>query len=278
MQIDLTSYSEKLIKLENYHDFAIDVTNACGGKKNVPWHLVRANQLFIRMTVSILSFIRLMPNNRHFPAEYEFWDLFSIHSLSRNIVESYIIFWYVAINIIPLDERELRILLLRYHMNNEKYKLYKDFKTADAHMMEDFDKNLALDKEKLIIDVAFNKYIEPARRKNILNGREAKYFSNQEIMDKIAFKTEEFRPLYRFFSNHIHSMPFATQSTTDERGTGKRNSAEVQYVETALDFVTKYLLAATIDSIQLFPDCTTVLDPDKLKIIKEEHHIYTQNL
>lgn len=278
MQADLTSYNEKLIKLENYHDFAIDVTNACGGKKNVPLHLVRANQLFIRMTVSILSLIRLLPNNRHFPAEMEFWDLFSIHSLSRNIVESYIIFWYIAVDIIPDDERELRMFLLSYHNNNEKYKLYKDFSTIDAEMLEGFENNLPLDKAKLKMDVVFNKYVEPLRRKNILNGKEAKYLSNQEIMDKIPFKTEEFKPLYRFFSNHIHSMPFAIQSTTDERGTGKRNSTEVQYIETALDFVTKYMLAATVDTIHLFPDCEALLDPDKLKIIKEEHHIYTQNL
>lgn len=45
-----------------------------------------------------------------------------------------------------------------------------------------------------------------------------------------------------------------------------------------MNFVTKYLLAAIIDSIQLFPDCEQALDPGKLKIIQAEHDIYTQNL
>lgn len=97
-------------------------------------------------------------------------------------------------------------------------------------------------------------------------------------MDKIPFRIEEFKPLYRFFSNHIHSMPFATHSTTDQRGTGARNAVEVRYVEAALHFVTKYLLAATMDSILLFPECEQVVDAEKLKIVKAEHQIYTQNL
>lgn len=230
------------------------------------------------MTVSILSLIRLLPNNKHFPAENEFWDLFSIHSLARNIVETYIFFWYIAVDQVTADERELRLFLLRYHMNNEKHKLYKDFSTTDQNMIKGFEKNLPLDKMTLKNNPAFYKYVEPSKQKNILNGKEAKYLTNQEIMDKIPFRTEEFRPLYRFFSNHIHSMPFATHSMTDERGTGKRNSVEVQYVETALDFVTKYMLAATIDSLMLFPNIENTLDPAKLKIIKKDHHIYTQNL
>lgn len=165
MQTDLTSYHNKLVKLENYHDFAIDVTNACGGRKNVSRHLVSANQLFIRMTVSILSLIRLLPNNRHFPSDYEFWDLLSIHSLSRNIVETYIIFWYTSVDQIPDEERDLRLSLLRYHMNNEKYKLYKEFRNTPQNMLDSFETNIPLEKERLKKDTVFNKYVDVTKQK-----------------------------------------------------------------------------------------------------------------
>jgi len=275
--IDLTIYLEKLEKLQKYLDFGIDVSDACAGQKDVDWHLVRANQLYIRLTVSCLSYIRLLPYNRYFPADHEFWDLFSILSISRNIIETYIMFWYIAVDGVSQEERQLRLDILMYHLNNEKYKFYRDFNPESEYLPE-FETQLPLKKREFEDSEIFATYIEKSRRKNILSGKEAKYLSNNEIMEKMPFKTEEFVPLYRFFSNHTHSMPFAFFSLDNQRGSGRRNQAEIDYIDMSLDFVTKYLLCAIMDTIGLFPFREDELDTDKLKVIREEYITYSQNL
>lgn len=274
----LEQYKQKLEKLEQYLDFAINVTNACGGQQDVPWKLVRANQLFIRMTVTCTSFIRLLPFNRCFPVEREFWDLFSVYSLARNFIETYLMLWYIGVDNISDDESKLRLEILMFHLNNEKYKFYKDF-GADAKTLDEFEQQLPKSRELIKNNSLFNSLIKDNnKKKKILEGKEAKYLSNLEIIDKASFNGDEFKPLYRWFSNHTHSMPFAVFSLTDERGSGKRNQIEVEYIDMALDFVTKYLLIATIDTINLFPFVEKSLNSQKLKIIKAEFIIYSQNL
>lgn len=274
----IDEYKQKLNKLENYLDFAVEVSNACGGLKNVPWELVRANQLFIRMTVTCLSSIRLLPFNRYFPVENEFWDLHSILSLSRNFVETYLMLWYVAVEDVCVEERKLRLKILNYHLNNEKYKLYKEFGVTGPILLE-FEQKLPIEKEEIGNNKLFNDIVlDKNRRNNILKGIEAKYLSNFEITERVSFKTDEFKPLYRWFSNHAHSSPFAIFSLNEGRGNGTRNDAEVLYINMALDFMTKYLLIAIVDTLNLFPSCITSLDTDKLHIIREEFIIYSQNL
>jgi len=273
----IEKYKEKLEKLENYLDFAIDVSNATGGHF-VPWKLVRSNQLFIRMTVTCTSFIRLLPFNHMFPTKYEFWDLFSVFSLARNFVETYLMLWYIGVDNISDDECKLRLEILNYHLNSEKYKLYKEFGT-DAESLKDFEQMLPKIKEEISNNPLFSHLVlDKNKRKQILNGTEAKYLSNHEIIDKADFVAYEFKPFYRFFSNHTHSMPFAVFSLNDERGSGKRNRTEVQYFDMALDFVTKYLLIAMIDTIKLFPFCEEKLNKEKLQIIRSEYILYSQNL
>ncbi len=274
----LDEYKQKLIKLENFHDFSIDVSNSCSGQKNIPWKLVRSNHLFIRMTVTCQSFIRLLPFNRIFPAEYEFWDLFSVCSLARNFVETYLLFWYIGVDKISVEESKLRLDILHYHLNSEKYKFYKEFGLG-ADTLDEFELQLPIRKEEIRTNPLFNSLvIDKNKRKSILSGSVAKYLSNDEIIESVSFKADEFKPLYRWYSNHTHSMPFATFSHDSERGTGRPNRAEIEYISTALDFVTKYLLIAIVDTIGLFPLCEESLNKHKLKIIREEFLVYSQNL
>lgn len=92
-----------------------------------------------------LSIVNLLPNNI-FPFKWEFWDFFSIASLTRNFIENYHIFFYIGVDNISEEERDFRLKLLNYHWNNEKYKLYSDFRD-DVTLLREFEDNLPLAKE-----------------------------------------------------------------------------------------------------------------------------------
>lgn len=273
----IDQYQNKLDKLQNYLDFAIDVSNASGGQKNVPWYLVSANQLFIRMTITCTSFIRLCPFNRLFPADIEFWDLHSLLSIARNFIESYLMFYYIGVEPVSEDESKLRYEIFTYHTNIEKYKLYKDYNAPQADL-EEFETKLPIDKERIKENELFNSIVDRNMKDRVLKGNTPAYLSNLEIVERLPFETYEFKPFYRWFSNHTHSTPLAVHSLTDERGSGNRNEAELAYVDMAIDFITKYLVIAIVNTIDIFPHIVTDLNATKLEIIRREYIVYSQNL
>jgi len=263
----IKSYTKKLREIENYLDFAIDISDRTSGKKNVPWKLARAHQLYIRLTVTCLSFIRLLPKNRYLKTNFEFWDFPSVANIARNFIETYHVFYYIGVDKITDEETDLRLSIFNYHLNNEKYKLYKEF-GAPIEDLKEFEINLPKAKEEIKNHKAFSG-IEASRVKGILNGTEFMSMTHKEISDKIGFDTKEFRPMYRFLSNQTHSTPFSFFSQSNERGRGIENQPEVNYIVMCIDFVAKYLLAAMTDIIKLFPDCQATLDKGKLKIVND---------
>ena len=264
----IKNYIEKLRDLENYLDFAIDVSDRTSGKKDISWRLVRAHQLYIRLTVACLSFIRLLPKNRYLKTNFDFWDFPSVANIARNFIETYHVFYYIGLDKVAKEEVELRLLIFNYHLNNEKYKLYKESGILSEDLRE-FEINLPKTKEMIRNHKAFSK-IEKNKARRILKGIEFMCITHKEISDKIEFNTKEFRPMYRFLSNQIHSTPFSFFSQSNERGRGIENEPEVNHTILCIDFVTKYLLASIIGMVELFPDCQKTLDKIKLKIITEK--------
>jgi len=261
----LKNYVENLRTFENFLDFAIDVSDATAGIF-VPWNLVRANQLFTRLTVTSVSIIHLLPDNRYFPSKNNFWDFFSVASLARNLIENYHMFFYVGVEKVKSEEIDFRLKLLNYHQNNEKYKMYSEY-NCDQTLLNEFELNLPLAKKELK-DHLFFSTLSKSKAKQILSGNKAMYLSNKEISERLPFKTDEFNLLYRFFSNHTHSSPLAYFSISNERGRGEENETEVSYLAMTLESCIKYLSATIIDMITLFPDSIKKLNEKKLNIIK----------
>jgi hypothetical protein len=265
-------YQERLTHLENYLDFALDVTDATMRRKGVTWHLTRAHQLYNRLTVTCLSFIHLLPNNRYFKPAMEFWDFFSIASLARNIIENYHLLFYTGVDKVSPEEMELRLEVFQYHLNSEKYKLYQEFGQTSSSL-EDFATNLPLDREKIKNNPLFLT-LDKARAGKILKGNEFMCISRDELLNRMPFRTNEITPLYRFLSAQTHSAPLSFFTQSNERGRGLENELEVGYIIMCMDIVTKYLLAAILDLIRLFPDSESALDAKKLVHVREKFSTY----
>ena len=265
---NMDEYITKLRSLENYLHFGMDVSEQTKGRQNVPWKLARAHQLYNRMTVSCMSFVHLLPMNLPFKTKAEFWDFFSVASLTRNILENYLTLFYIGVDNVSKEESDFRLAIFQFHLNSEKFRLYQEFGES-VENLKDFAENLPRDKEKIRTNTYFNS-INKAKAASILKGNDFMYLTKHEIFAKIPFKTDEFTPMYRLLSNHTHSTPFAFYTQSNERGRGLENATEVAYITMCIDLVTKYLLAAILDVIAMFPDCEAGLHPQKVKIVREE--------
>lgn len=268
---DKEEFTANLRTFENFFDFSVDVSDHIAGL-TVPIHLIRANQLYTRLTVTSLSIIHLLPTNRIFPAKWEFWDFFSVATLARNLIENYHMLYYIGIEEVADEERDFRLKLFNFHLNNEKYQLYLGFK-AEASVLEQFENNLPVDRDE-IRQHPFFSTLSKEKGNRILKGKEVSYLSHKEISERIPFKTDEFNPFYRLFSNHTHSTPFAFFTMSNERGRGKENEVEVIYLTMTLDFCIKYLAAAILDITKLFPSCIDKISSEKLRIVKEKFADY----
>ncbi|RXK86873.1 DUF5677 domain-containing protein [Filimonas effusa] len=261
-------YKDKLIQLEIFLMFAIDISDAIGGIKVAPkeWHKVTASQLYTRLTISCTSIVRLLPWNRLFPTTNNFWDYFSVMSLCRNLIENYHTFFYLCIQQINDEERDFRKLIISYHDNCEKYKIYKD-SNAEQAILEDFEKNLPFDR-KAIEEHSFFINLPKEHKNRISKGESSMYLTNQDISNLIPFDTTNFRAIYKLLSNQIHCTPMSFARMDDARGRGQCTMTELSYMCICINICTLYLAAAILDMVQLFSERKTVIDKEKLSNVE----------
>jgi hypothetical protein len=268
---DKKDYLENLETFEDFFDFSVDVSDSTG-RIHVPTHLVRANQLFTRLTVTSMSIIHLCPDNRIWGSSSQFWDFISVATLARNLIENYHAFFYIGVEKVTTDERSFRLDLFNYHLINEKYRLYKEGGSSEE-ILKDFEEKLPIAKEGLKTHPFFI-HLSREKAKKILTGGESMILSQKEISARVPFNTYEFFSLYRLFSDQTHSTSYAFFSKNNERGRGAENDEEVHYLAMTLDFCTKYLSAAILDMTKLFPSCVEKVNKTKLQVIREKFNSY----
>ncbi|MGC3948002.1 MAG: DUF5677 domain-containing protein [Chryseolinea sp.] len=259
-------YTGLLTDLQNYLDFAIDVSDATAGRKGVPWRQIRAHQFYIRMTVTCMSLLRLLPGNRIARGHFDFWDFPAVANLTRTFIEAYHNFFYVGVDNVNDDESKFRLSIFNYYVNVEKYRLYTEFGVPEAEL-QDFKINIPMARKSLEDDPLFG-IIPDNLKKPIKNGKVFMYLTQNQVAQRLSIPSHGFAGFYRFLSNQIHATPFSVFSQSDTRGRGLENEIEVIYIVMCMDFVLKYLVMAIDEMINIFPDCESKLDAAKLNVIR----------
>jgi hypothetical protein len=236
--------------MERLLQAAMVVSQSAGGIQTSDRY-IRATQLFTRLTVGSYTYVRLLPANSITRDRSDFWDWPSVACIARNIVETYHAFYYLLEPGLSEEECDMRLALMRLHLNSEKYRLYKEWK-PDAEILKSFEVGIPNDRERLRKNKAFRKLSE-GRQLELLKGRAAMHLTQAEIGEGLPFIDRYFRPIYRLFSIHVHSTPFSFQAQSNERGRGDENDAERMYITLSIQVVRKYVSAAVLDMARIFP-------------------------
>lgn len=210
-------------------------------------------KLYTRITVASVTLYRLTPGNRLIYREaFAWWDWPSVAAVTRNILEAYLNFHYIAVEPLGPEEDEFRQRVFWYHDNIEKYKLYKSW-NAPQDVLKDFEIKLSNEKAWLENHVTASN-LTNAQRKSALSGKHPCYLSREVILSRLPFGTDEVQGYYRMFSANVHAAPFSWQRNDNDRGRGEENKVEKEYIRMALNFARKYIAASVIEMCQLFPD------------------------
>lgn len=240
------SYPDALETLEKLLEITVSYSEASGGLYTLN-RGIEATKIFTRLTLSAMTINSILPGNS--VNKTPLWDFPSIATLTRTFIETCHRYFYLAEDGVPADEADFRLKLFRFHLNSEKYRLYKEMGSS-AEILEEFERNLPKAKLEIETSPAFGQ-LSKHRADTVRRGNTDMHFSDEEMATRFNLMGGRFKPLYRLLSNHTHGTPFATASQSNSRGRGLENDVERNYIALSVTLLNHYLANVIIRHVDL---------------------------
>lgn len=225
---------------------------------------VRAVKIFTRQTLIALSLDKILPvPDKRKKGDEELWDIGSIASLSRNLVEGYLSLHYFGLENTSESDAELRFFILQLHRNVEWYNIRSGEMRPEE--LKQFDDGITEQKSR-IRNHPFISKLTDQQRNNALRGFEM-YKSKSDFEDDLLI-CKDLRKHYRLLSNLVHPLPLSIERTDNERGRGLNSEPDVGYCLNCLMLARKYLSASTVGVADRFPNELANRYSDEIKSIR----------
>lgn len=209
---------------------------------------MRTVRIFTRQTLTAISLCKLLPNSIYSKRlKSDLWDIGSIASLTRNIIEGYLSLYYFGIEKISEQEAELRFFLLQLHKNTEWYNIRKD--DMDEAELQQFKDGIVSEKNRLRNHI-FLSHLSPQELKRVLDVREM--YKTKSDFEETLSVCKDLKTQYRHLSNLVHTLPLSTERIDNERGRGLETEPDVGYCLICLMLARKYLAATVVDVVENF--------------------------
>ena len=212
---------------------------------------IRASRIFVRQTQTALSLSKILPRpSASEPQDGTLWDISSVASLSRNLVEGYLSLYYFGLEEVSAVEAELRFFLLQLHKNVEWYEIRKKTDPADP-TLKTFEEGIPKEKAR-IREHPYLGALTDVQRRRALRGLEM-YKTRADFEDELPV-CRNLRRNYRLLSNLVHPLPLSVERIDDDRGRGTGSDVDVSYCLLCLVLARSYLAASTVGFAEHFPE------------------------
>lgn len=223
---------------------AIRISRGSGGIPSTGNRMYWGCVLFTRIVVTAKSLNELLPD----PKPGQHWDFSAVASLTRNLFEACLVYHWLCGEGLDDTAREARFILFHLHDHGSRQRLFPD-DPAPPEILDDliqrFDANPVL-----------AEYDEKRRRVAIRGERTP--FVQDEVLAEIGVDLDDFRVLYRLFSQHTHNGPLAFYRMVEhDRGTGVETRHEKRYMMMAIGFASQFLARAANTHLEIVPDAET---------------------
>lgn len=253
INLDVT-YEEALANYDSLVSKCTNVSTSCAGIPSPTSQHYYASLLFTKLCTTSVSLLHLVPHNRLTINLIDHWDYSSIASLTRNLVDCYLAFFYLCIDAVDEKEWDCRWNLFNLHDCLARKKLFEGINdTNEAIKFEDQAKEL---NKRLLSNPHFLS-LSLKKQKQFLKGKTAYLLSTVEIVSKYSGNVDEFRWFYHFLSSQVHSLPMSFYRMGEQgRGRGVYCKIESNYISLCLTYVTTYLEKACNEMERLFSGLT----------------------
>lgn len=212
-----------------------------------------ASVLFTRLCTFSVTLLGLAPRSRFAPKHFEHFDCASCFTVARNVVDAYLIFYYLCVEAVTDDEWRYRLALVQLNDCLSRQALFRDLGHGDDKL-----RGFAAQAAELrnrISELPPFKVLPENQQRHRLRGDTPMYLSQDEVLGRMGADRAHFRVLYRLVSAHVHSLPLGFYRMGErQQGRGTESDLEKRYTELALEIADWPLRRATAEMSQIFPD------------------------
>jgi hypothetical protein len=190
------------------------------------WHEREASTIFIKIGITSFSTLFFIPETESFNGKI--WDISSLATLSRSILESYLSMYYIAIESLTDEERDFRRLLWEYHREQERLSMLKasvpdssDIPTIKTGR-DDYKKKLKENQLFLRLDVK--------TKKRLLKGKEKGSQQNIDICQKAGISQDFYRGIYKYLSSFSHTTPLGLSVLYELDSQSKKTQELIKFI------------------------------------------------
>jgi hypothetical protein len=253
----MATVEESVQTLESLCHCAILLSTRTQDRPTSSWQLIEGSIIFARNCLTCISLLRLIPISSFYrPVEkLDAWDLPSVTSLVRNIIETYHVFFYI-IEDVPDAEREAREALWRFHETAERLKALR-LAVPSSKGINQLENEYSKRKARLEAS-AFFQTLPKKQRVNLLDGRDSKFSSQREIAERAGISRKYLASCYKYCSNFTHTSPMAVSMMNAFRAGTAEGRQRFKYVS---ELATAFMALTIRDFVRIAPDQRDSIEP-----------------
>lgn len=239
------------------HDFdaavceAIAVGQAIAQRLEAP-AIGYSTHVFARVCAHSQALMCAAPKSRWVRREFDIWDVSTVASHARSILEGYLLFRYLADA--PDDLETQRAYVQVMHL----YDCMKRIKIL-PHVLSDDDiegfKAQAEEIRERLESIEYFKQLDPKLKKGLLAGKWLMITRQKDLIAALDINQDEYDFFWNYLSQYTHVLSFTFyRIEPNGRGTGLENDFDRDALCLILDFCKGLLVAAVDRLVELFPD------------------------
>ncbi|MGF0539906.1 MULTISPECIES: DUF5677 domain-containing protein [Rhizobium/Agrobacterium group] len=244
-------YLERLRRFDAAVCEMIAVSQATAGRQESP-AIGYSTHVFARMCSHARSLVSSAPMSRWVKRDFETWDVSTVASHARSLLEGYVLFYYLSsapddaevqrayVNVMHLYDCLKRIKILPFVLSNEEIEWFKGQAEEIKQRLESIKYFSDLD-SKIKSDILAGKYMMITPQKDVIRAA--------------GIDQQEYDFYWNYLSQYTHILSFTFyRMEPNGRGTGVENGFDRDALCMVLEFFSGILTVATDRMIELFPD------------------------
>ena len=224
---NITTLKSAIELLKGYSSLANQISNKTANKNEGP-KIILGSKLFLKICLNSNSILKLLPNSdidKYHNSELSV-DIYSIATLTRNLLENFLHFHYVLLDNVGDNDLEFRMSLLTHHGICEQIKILNSL-----NLNQRKDKWI-IKKNKTFQELSINTiYLElpPYVQAKIKRGELFYDEHKTEILERSSLNINAnlLNYFYRLSSNYLHTTPYSLVNIRTDIGDGLLSSVDL---------------------------------------------------
>ncbi|MEQ9110607.1 MAG: DUF5677 domain-containing protein [Rhodospirillaceae bacterium] len=214
--------------------------------------------VFTKICCHCHSVLQLVPRQPIMATtEPELWDISSIASIGRALLESYYSFFYLSVDVVDEDMEAFRWLLWDYSCEFKRLQQL-ELIGSQSPLLSDLRREVEALKNTLVESSIFKRQTESVRRK-MTGGQMGVFSTNTDLSQRAGISKKYYKLLYDYLSSYVHSYSLSINQLQSFRA----GSAEAVHIIALLArYCLVYMCFSLRDITQLFPDQKLLIDND----------------